>query len=589
MSTTFSSRSLCRLAVFLYFILPAISLQAQITPSAIEPQVGGETLVPEQPDEDLIDSDSVPDDSAESVVPTNDFALALEAIGLDYLPDDVGLPVATVDGLEGLIRDFVSASDGEILFSSLEQLSGELTSYLRADGFALAQVYIPPQRVENGALVLRVLPGVLESVSVQDSSLYRERTIARKFDSRLNKAVEQQSLESRLLRVNDLPGIVANGSFSAAEKTGHTKLRINVREEDPLEFRARVDNHNVESTGDLRFIVGATANNPLGLRDQLDATFIQTFDSGELTNGSVRYQLYSPDLVHLFGARYSRSDYRTDSASFNVDGDTYIGDVFWRAGWIRSRDFNLSTEASLAIKRAEQRDVRGEGVDKLTVGSLSLFADDVDRRFNGIHALGITYYQGLNSTLGSLGSDGGPGASISALVNPASALSGAFEKWYVSYQRLQLLSRNHSLYLRLAGQFTKDQLHSIEKNNIGGPYSVRSHEIGFASGDRTRFASLAWRINAGTFTDAAVFGEYSWSDVLEFEVFVDYAKASNVAIADSTVEIAGAGALARFELPENPIDFEFIWAAPFDGEEDFGGATREASDQRLWFSISAEF
>ena len=550
---------------------------AQVNPGAIEPSI--DLPEPAAPAEVLGEGEGVTEDADDSAANDQGPTIAVEAIGLDYFPDKAQLSADLEAGLQLRVRDFVSEATNGVTFVQLNGLAEELTAYLRAEGVFLAQVFLPPQRVDNGAVILRVMPALVSGTTAVDSSVYPSSQIERSFREFDGQPAEQKSIESKLLRVNDLPGIEASGSFKADEKPGHTRLLVNINEEDQIAYRTRIDNHNVESTGDLRLIVGASVNNLLGIRDQLEADFFKTFDAGDLESGRVRYQVFSPNLVHRFGATYARSNYETNSVpGLDVEGDNYTGDVFWRAAWIRTQDFNLSTQLDLAVKRAEQQQRPFDRVaDRLTVASASILITDVDRRLTGLQNLVVSYHRGLNNTLGSQDSARQPLPTISNL-------PGAFEKWRATYQRLQNLTRSQNLLLRLAGQYSDDPLPSIEKLNLGGPYSVRSHTLGIASGDRSSFASLGWRADAGLITDSAAFGEYNWADILEAELFVDWGKVSNVDTGSST-EVAGAGAALRLTFPEQDLSAEVIWAKPFDDEE----PGLQVRDEQWWFSVSAGF
>lgn len=550
------------------------SVFSQTNPGAIEPIITEQERLEPAPSVIETVEPSTPASVSESS--NDEIKIPLDTIGLSYFPQKHGLSNDVVDSLEAKVRNFVGLNDGRYSLEQLNQFASELTSLLRDKGYALSNVFVPAQRVAQGSVVLQVVPGLLSKVDAVDSRLYSVKQLESVFGRHVERPVNTNQFEQKLLLINDLPGLSARGAFAAADRTGFTNMRLVLEEQDKVEFRVRLDNYNVESTGDLRFLAGASVNNVTGNRDRLDVDFVQTFDEGDLTNASVQYQIVSPNLRHRFGGRYSQSDYDTESASFEVEGDNRFGELFWRAAWLRSSALNISTRASLAVKKAEQTTTDQE--DELTVLGLSLDGDNVDRRFNGLNGVSVAYYRGLNNTIGSLGSRG-------AADSLRAGISGEFEKWLVNLQRVQLLGRANRLHFRVAGQFTNDQLSSLEQVNLGGPFSVRAFALGIASGDRSKFASAEWRSDWFPFANSAAYGEYTWKEILDVSLFVDYGKVTGVGI-DNDEEGAGAGLAISASDPGRRWRAELSAAVPFQDEDQFG---RELDDEQIWFSLSGFF
>lgn len=562
------------LGFFVVLVVASIgtsSAFAQLDPGVIEPIIIEQDTLGQEPSPlDEVEPTPTLESGTRSTETNNsEIKIPLDAIGLSYLPENHNLEQDVVSSLQSQVRDFSVASDGLFTLGELNDFAAKLTRYLRGQGYALSNVFVPAQKVDARSMVFQVVPGSLSKVDAVESRLYSVADLESLFDKRIEQPVNANQLEQSLLLMNDLPGLSARGSFSPGQRTGFTNMRLAFAEQDKLEFRVRLDNHNVESTGDLRFLAGLSVNNITGNRDSLDVDVIQTFDKGDLTNASAQYQIFSPNLRHRFGGRYSQSSYDTESASFNVEGDTYLGEVFWRAAWQRSSALNISTKTSLAVKRAE-RPIFSQD-ERLTVFGLSLLGDNIDKRFNGLNGFNIGYYRGFNSTIGSQGDGDDP--------------QGEFEKWQLTLQRLQSLGSANRLRLRLAGQFTNDTLSSLEKVNLGGPYSVRAFALGIASGERSKFASLEWNTDWFPFASSAAYGEYTWREILDVSLFVDYGKVTSVA-SDNAEEGAGAGLAISASDPERRWRAELSAAVPFQDEDQFEG---ELDDEQVWFSLSGFF
>lgn len=574
------SRScLHRLILSLCLVFTAQGL-AQTEPGQIEPLLFEQDEFEQEVPSDLLDSSALEQDQSQdaSAQASEEIRIAISAIGLNFLPDEHGLDEQTIEKLESHLRNVIASSNGTFSFAQLNQLASELSSLLQADKYILANVYLPAQSVNNETVIFQVVPGVLANVDAVNSQLYSASQLETVFKRQLDVAVNGDYLEQKLLLMNDLPGLSANGVFAPAERAGFTKMRLNLSEQDKLAFRVRLDNYNTESTGDLRLLAGTSVRNLMGHRDNLDVDLVQTFDEGDLTSARLHYQLFSPGLRHRFGGSYRESDYETDSASIKVEGENSIGEIYWRTAWVRSASFNMSTRLSLAHKRADQQfPASALEKDRLSVIGIGINSDGIDSRLNGLNGISINYYKGLNSTMGSLGSIGSPDSI-------GSNITGEFEKWLVTLQRIQSLGNSNRLRLRMAGQFTNDRLSSLEQVNLGGPYSVRAFALGVASGDRSKFASLEWHTDWFPFANRNAFGEADWRDVLDLSLFIDWGKVAQVGTGGQ--EGAGVGLALKASDPGDRWKAELSAAFPFQGKDQSGA---EFDDEQVWFSLAAFF
>lgn len=557
----------------------ASGLHAQpISPAAVEPE--RETTVVREPDDESIIRVPLPQQRSATI----HAGPAIEVQSFVLVYDDASLIAGEVkDSTQSVVDEYLRQTPA-LTFGQMEEVAQQATQHLRNEGYILARVILPPQEIERGAVQLHVLAGTLGGINTQDNQLYTSRSLVYPLRDNLDRAVELSRLESELLRINDLPGLGAVAVFKPGIETGETDLTIRTVEEDPAAYHLRVDNYGVESTGDIRLLAGIEVNNMTSYRDRLAVDVVKTFNPGDLRNARVNYEVTLPELLHTLGLAYSETRYDVEGSEFkalNLEGDTEIADIYLRSAWVRQRNFNFSTQLGLSTKRAEL-DASGasSGVDRLTVAMLGLVVDQVDTRFRGLHRATLTFYRGLNDFIGSMDEQGNNNSL--ALIDGEQKLPGEFEKISVTYNRLQSLTRNHSLLLRLAGQYSSDQLASLEKMSLGGPYTVRAYPVGEFVNDRAVFASLAWSINAGFFSDAIVYGEQSWSDVLTVSLFADYGWGKNIENNGSITrrEIDGWGIDFNFRFPDPNFYVDFAAARPFGDDEAING-----DDTQYWFSL----
>ena len=557
-----------------------------ITPGAVRPQQQPDVL-PDRSEPEI----SIPAVDQRPMNLDEGPAIPLQEIVVTY---DESTKVSEGDKQDviELAQNYLQENQNVLTFGRLEEVAQRITEQLRDNGYILARAVLPPQQIENEVVRISVYIGMLGAVSASNNQLYTDRILERPFRDSIGEAVKQENVESNLLRINDLPGIDAVAVFGPGQNVGETRLDIKTVNESSIDYSARVDNHAVQASGDIRLSLGAAVNNLTGHRDRLRVDAVKTFNSGDLRNARVNYEVTLPELVHTLGIGYSETRYdveRGPARNIGLDGDIEIGDLYLRSSWVRSRSWNFSSELSLSTKRAEV-DVRQfpdffAGIDRLTVASLFLVADGVDTRLRGIHRATLGFHRGIDDFIGSMDENGNRNSLTR--INGTQELSGRFEKVTASYNRLQALTANHSLLLRLAGQYSNDLLSSLEKMSLGGPYSVRAYPIGEFVSDRATFSSLAWVIDGAVISNDTAYGEYSWSDILDISVFVDYAWGKNRVgdVSDSVVrsEISGWGVQTDWRFPDRAAYVELSAARPFGDEEASNG-----DDFQFWFSIGIE-
>ena len=546
-----------------------------LLPGTQEPQ-REQPLLRQRADEDLV---TVPAAKRRAAGNVAEEKIAVERIVLHYDKDDA-LSVAQQVAAQKVAADYLQANDRSLSFSQLESLAAELTAHYRGAGLMLAQAILPAQEVLRGAVQIDVFVGQLGAVSARDSQLYPSAVLQRPFRGEIGDAVEFDRIESQILRLNDMPGFSSVAVFAPGDQIGETRLQIRATEERGSEYSLRADNYGSEATGRARLLFGAAINNVSGHIDQLRFDGLKSIGDGDLHNFRLGYEITEPMLLHTVGASWSQTRYDVESGDAGIDdlgieGETKIGSLYLRSQWLRQRNQNFSTHLGLSLKRAKV-DLASlgthQGIDRLTVLEVGLVADAVDTRFRGLHRASLMLHRGFNDFLGSM-DGGGNGASLGRVAG-AQALPGQFSKITASYNRQQSLARHHTLLLRLRGQYSDDDLSSLEKMSLGGPYSVRAYPVGDRVRDTAIFSSLAWQINGAVLSSAPAYADYDWGDILSLSLFIDYGWGKSRNAADGSIgedEIFGWGGEVKFRFPDRRGFVTASLASPFGGEEASNG------------------
>ncbi len=402
-------------------------------------------------------------------------------------------------------------------------------------------------------------------------------------------------MEEAFLRLSDYPGLTAFGLFRPGTEVGTTDLLLNVQEEQRFEASVTGDNYGLETTGEYRAYTDLAFNNMLGVGDRLSANVMQTFDPTDSTYGRVGYEVPLGTPKYLVGVELSRNSYELSKEfnRLNIEGDTDIGRIYFKDSFIRSRDLNLSGTVDFSKKIADV-DLDDDSLceDDLSVFGAELGFDHVDSRFAGINQGTVRVNAGAADFLGSMNSSGDDEA-CRQHGDDFKFISGSFAKVTGRLARLQSITANHTILLRLEGQYTDDELSSLEQWSMGGPVSVRAYSVSEFLRDKAVFASAEWIANAPFIGDKPAFANRTWGEVLQLSAFYDYARGKNndqTPAVDETGKkidaeetLKGVGASIQLNLPDRLF-------ARLDVARRLGGDKPKNNDNtQYWFTLTYEF
>lgn len=401
-----------------------------------------------------------------------------------------------VEQLDALVKPWVGRT---LDLKGLNEAAGALTRLYQSGGHLLSYAYLPAQKVQGGIVEITVLEGQVDTVQVVTAQEVRLRdAVVQAHTEGLaqKQPVVQAELERKLLLLNDMPGVVARGTFTPGASTGTADVVVSVAEEEPLALRVEVDNHGSRSTGEYR------AGLQMQLRDLSgwgDSTTLRgtISNGGGLVSGSIetRWPIGGDGL--RVGAHLSRLTYFL-SGRFGTLGATGVANTFGvDADWPlwRSTRGNLWLKAGADYKRLndEVRVVGQERPRSSTTGMLSANGDLRDDWLGG----------GASAVTAQLW-----GGSLDA----GAAGSSSFKKAQLQLARQQAVWGPVSAYARVLAQYTGRDLDSSEKLGLSGPAGVRAYAPGEASVDLGRvwtaelrygLAHLGGQLTLSLFHDAA--------------------------------------------------------------------------------------
>ncbi|MEO5565149.1 MAG: ShlB/FhaC/HecB family hemolysin secretion/activation protein [Luteimonas sp.] len=364
----------------------------------------------------------------------------------------------------------------QLSLAELEVMASKVADYYHAHGYFLAQAYLPPQTITNGAVNLVVMEGHYGTITLRNSSSLS--------DARLNgflhgldggDPVTIAPLEHRLLLMSDLPGVIVNSTLVASATPGTSDLIVDVRPGKKVGGSIEADNAGNPYTGEIRVGASVYVNNLTG---NADVASLRVLTSGDgLKYGQLAYRV--PIGKATVGVAYSALQYHLGKQfkALDAHGNAQIASLFGSYPLVRSRKSNLNATAGYDHRKFE--DIEGvtnsrtnKSIDAVMLGIQGDHRDD----FGGG---GYSAY-GLTATSGNLDIN----TPAALFVDQLTARSnGHYGKLAFNAMRLQRLSDSWSLFAAVKGQFASKNLDVSEKMELGGMYAVRAYPEGEAYAD----------------------------------------------------------------------------------------------------------
>jgi hemolysin activation/secretion protein len=400
--------------------------------------------------------------------------------------DQLRLTGQTIFSEEALIAASGFAP-GEMNLAELRAVAARISAHYHAQGYFLAQAYLPQQDVTAGTITIAILEGRYGEVSLKNESKLADG-VAR---GRLNgldsgDIVASAPLERRLLLLSDIPGVAIRSTLTPGGTVGTSDLQVEVTPGRTITGSVEADNAGNRYTGAYRAGGSINFNNPTGIGDMLSARILAS--TSGLAYGRVAYQAPIGNLT--LGAAYShiRYDLGREFSGLDADGTADIAGLYATYPLIRSRDKNLYALANVEAQWFEDRIdfVAAVTRKRAKVMNIGLAGDSHDAFGGG----GWNSYS-LGLTLGDLDIR----TPLDRAADDLTARSnGGFGKAQLSFARLQTLSGPLSLYGSFRGQLAFDNLDSSQKMELGGAYAVRAYPEGEAYGDQGYVATLEARL-----------------------------------------------------------------------------------------------
>jgi hemolysin activation/secretion protein len=475
-----------------------------------------------------------------------------------------GNSVISTPTLQRILRQYEGAT---MTLEDVYAIADQLTAFYHSQGYGLANVTVPAQRVDQGVIQLEVIEGRVADVRFSGNEIFSDAWLGSQIDGIGGGTVFRTStMEGEALLLNDVPGISATAVISPGSEYGTSDVTFNVVE-DASQYRVSLDNYGRDSIGEWRWVADASFNGLHGRGDRFDIGGVVSSGS-RMTFAKMAYSFAMGSQGDRLRISANRSYYRVGGPVFDpleITGFSNNFRVDFTRPIRRTRTESTLISIGLTYTDAEsQSDFLSTTTSRTQIPLLE-FSYATQKRFN-------------NGVIASMGATVSTNFAPVEFDSANSSVEGKQQRGKIDlYGNFTIpVSGNWSLLARGRLQTSVEPLVDTQQISLGGPGSVRGYGPSEIRGDRGVLVSaeLFRHINFG-------YMPATWSVFLEggrvWRIEHDFSGT------DTTDGIAGAG----IGLNINPGG---AFSTRIEYAESIGGHTpSDGEDYRVWVSLVSNF
>ncbi len=452
----------------------------------------------------------------------------------------------------------------KITLGELNKIAADITAYYRNKGFILTRAVVPPQRINKGAVKIRIIEGYVDSV-VLKGDVGNQNSVLYKYAEKIkeSKPLDAATLERYLLLMEDLPGVEARAVLQPSPTNpGASQVVVNIKRNSTEGSTVLLDNRGTRFLGPVQATVVLTGNNVLNQDEQ---TSLRVTNTPLFYNELRYYGVHHEDVVGaqgtklLFDGSFVETQPGDSLEAFDVDGKNYLVSAGVSHPIIRSRQSNWFVNSDFSVQRINLDSLSTNLYqDKLRVWKVGSAYDFVDQtnavnRVEGNVSKGFSWDTG-NDGLGHSRSNG----------------NSNFWKGTANLTRIQPIYGAVSASASVDGQVASRALYAAEEYALGGERFASAFDPAEVSGDSAVAARLELQYN-GT-------SENKYVPTYQPYAFYDVGRIWNrnviAASERKNASLASAGVGTRFNMADSmtggmEVAFPVVGKVAASGEDGY--------------------
>ena len=403
----------------------------------------------------------------------------------------------------------------ELSIQDIYVLCNLIDQHYANEGYFLARAYPPPQTIEKGRLLIKILEGRLGKIKVVGNQHYSESFILGYFTPLQNKPLNYDAFLRALMLLNENSDLIAGAVFEKGEEFGCADVILRIHDKRPAHLYLNGNNYGRNLTTNARVGGRLDWGSLLTEGDTLSVAEVVGFPVDALYFTDATYTIPLNSNGTFLEAAYLFSKFKIEElTSLHLKGISNIATLKVSHAVKRLRFLSVDFFSYFDYKQI-QNFVLGErsSFDKLRVLTLGALFDHFNPS-EGRDYLTVRFAAGIPNILGGLKS-----------VDSESSRKGGggrFFKLNADYDHLQHLGKDYFFYFHGSGQLSPNKLTLPEQLYIGGSDTVRGFPLATALGDSGYYVNFAFTIPPPFLANKKFFTlNKKWKEILQFDAFLD--------------------------------------------------------------------
>lgn len=465
-----------------------------------------------------------------------------------------GVPTTDVDGLKAKLHDFIGRPVDAAL---IKELTHAATKYVSAHTNNIVNVYVPPQPLRNGNLVVVMAAAKLGAIRTEGQKHISAHDLTCEVHTRQGDPVNLKTLTNDLSFLNTSPWRQVSSSFTPGAQPGDTDLILQTVDRYPLRVYGSWDNTGTALTGMDRFRAGVNWGDAFGvIGSRLDYSFTWSDTFRQLKEHSLLYTMPVGQRDTLtFAGDYSTSNIAVQDGYFNMHGKNIQASAQWTH--LLGGPFPGGSQLT-------------GGFEYKRIGDQLLFngntaTNAAPRLYQFYAGLQIPWVDRLGSNSVNARFTFAPGFDNDTQFNAARpGAKSDYRRFDLTYDRYINLPYAFSLHGRFNGQWANSPLISSEQLQIAGAAAVRGYR------EDALLADSGYTVNMELLTPAMPVIVGGLNSQLQGVIFYDFGQGfargiplQNLALGTTrkTFTVASTGFGLRFNInPWLSLKSEVGWS-----------------------------
>lgn len=206
----------------------------------------------------------------------------------------------------------------------LHQIADTLTLAVRKEGHNFDSIYLPPQKVANGLILLNYQKATLTKINIINRSDHTDEVLAAPFKKHLNQHLFGPDLEETVYALRARENLDVFAFYSRGTNPGEVTINARISPRATDWYSVMLDNYGASATGENRLVANFRFRSLLSAYDRLSAALLHTDGDGNVNYGYVNYQYWFPSLDTAFEFSVGNNHYGLGSSfeTLNTKGDS---------------------------------------------------------------------------------------------------------------------------------------------------------------------------------------------------------------------------------------------------------------------------